>query len=643
MPSYGYAGKILKVDLSSGDIKEISTADYAGRFLGGRGIAARIYWCEVPLQARAFDADNCLLFMTGPLGGFPGLSGSRWTICGKSPSNTPECFSYSNLGGSWGAHLKFAGYDGVVVQGKSEKPVYLFIDNGAAQIKDASHLWGKSTIEVRESIKMELGSSVRVVAIGPAGDNLVNFATVLADEDSSGSSGFGAVMGSKRLKAIAVKGSAKLTAANPEELRQISAYARELAKSVPDIQRTLIPGPRMKRTACYGCISGCFRATVETRDGVRSKHMCESAQFYQEWAKRYYGEWSSEGIEIAVCANRLCDGYGIDTNCISAMLIWLVRCQGAGILNDENTGLPLSKLGSLEFIETLVKKISLREGFGDVLAQGTIRAAQAIGRKAEELITGYVSRDGAMITYDPRMFPHHSFFYAMEPRKPMGQLHEMGNPMYRWIDWASGIKTAFITSDIFRQIARRYWGGELAVDFSTYEGKALAAKMVQDRQCARESLILCEIGISWIIAPRDSKDHVGDSALDSRMLRAVTGSEVDEEGLYRIGERVFNLQRAIWAREGHRGRESDRLEEAYHTRPLKFVVLNDGVLAPGKDGEVISRKGAVVEKEAFEMMKDEYYRLRGWDIKSGLQTKAKLEEVGLSDIVGDLERRGLVV
>jgi aldehyde:ferredoxin oxidoreductase len=643
MSNYGYAGKILRVDLSSGNITVVPTAEYAERFVGGRGIAAKIYWDEVPPEVGPFDAENCLVFMTGPLAGFPGLAGSRWTICGKSPSTTPHYFSYCNLGGSWGAHLKFAGCDGVIVQGKSDRPVYLFVEDGAAQIRDASQFWGKSSVEVRESIKAELGASVRVAAIGPAGENLVSFAIVLADEDSSGSSGFGAVMGSKRLKAIAVRGSNKVTAAHPEELRQLSAYARELARNVPTVQRSLMPGPRMKRAACYGCISGCIRATTETRDGVRGKHMCESAQFYQEWAKRYYGEWGSEGIEVSIRANRLCDGYGIDTNCLSAMLLWLARCHGAGILTDEDSGIPISKLGSLEFIEALVKSISLREGFGDALAQGTIKAARMVGRGAEGLITGYIAKDGAMVMYEPRMFPTHSLFYAMEPRRPMSQLHEMAMPMYRWIDWANGIKTAFLTSDAFRQIARRYWGSELAVDFSTYKGKALAAKRIQDRQCARESLILCDIAINWTTAARDTEGHVGAPALDSQMLSAVTGREIDEESLYEIGERVFNQQRAILVREGHRGRDSDRLEETYHTRPLKFVALNDGVLAPGQGGKVISRRGAVVERDAFEALKDEYYELRGWDVRSGLQTKAKLVEVGLSDIVDDLERRELVV
>ena len=210
-----------------------------------------------------------------------------------------------------------------------------------------------------------------------------------------------------------------------------------------------------------------------------------------------------------------------------------------------------------------------------------------------------------------------------------------------WVNWANKVEGAYLSSEAFRNIARRFWGSELAVDFSTYDGKALATTRIQDRACAKESLILCDV--LWPITQvRHSEDHVGDPGVESRLLSAVTGAEVDEQGLYRIGERVFNLQRAILVREGHQGRESDVLPEPFYTKPLKFGTLNPECLAPGKDGEVISRKGAVVERDRFEQMKDEYYPLRGWDVATGLQTRAKLKELGLSEVAGDLEQRGLL-
>jgi len=190
--------------LSSGSTSDTPTMDYAEKFVGGRGIAAKIYWDEVPPEVNAFDAENRLIFATGPLGGLPALSGSRWQVCGKSPSSTPQQFCYGNLGGRWGAELKFAGYDAIVVKGKSEKPVFIFLHDDVVELRDASSLWGRGAIETREILKDELGVTARVVAIGPAGENMAIMSTLLADNDASGSGGLGAVMGSKGLKAIVV-------------------------------------------------------------------------------------------------------------------------------------------------------------------------------------------------------------------------------------------------------------------------------------------------------------------------------------------------------------------------------------------------------------------------------------------------------
>ena len=287
--------------------------------------------------------------------------------------------------------------------------------------------------------------------------------------------------------------------------------------------------------------------------------------------------------------------------------------------------------------------ISLREGFGDALANGTIEAAESVGPEAREKITHYVSKAGHLTLYEPRMFLAHAIFYAVEPRQPIQQLHEMSMPMYKWLDWVDGVRTAYVTTDVFRAVAKKYWGGELAADFSTYEGKAMAARMIQDRQYERECLIVCDCAMNNASTARSTDDHLGDPALESRMLSAVTGEPWTEEELYRVGERVFNLQRAILVREGHCGRDSDVLDDSFHDRPLRFVGLNPGCRAPGKDGEMISREGEMVGRGEFEKMKDEYYALRGWDVATGLQTRAKLEELDLGDMVSELESRQLVV
>ena len=266
---FGYAGKILKVDLSRGITVDTATTDYADRFVGGRGIGAKIYWDEVSPKVKALDPENRLIFAIGPLAGFSGLAGSRFQVCGKSPAITPESFSYANLGGSWGAWLKFAGYDALIIQGKSDKPVYLLIQDGKTEIRDASFLWGKGAIEIREIIKARLGADIRVAAIGPAGDNMAVMANVIADDDASGSGGFGAVMGSKNLKAIAVGANErKVMAANPEKLKELVKYGRSLKKdsrfifSGPHrmwssyVPENLKSNPKLKRSACcwYECL-----------------------------------------------------------------------------------------------------------------------------------------------------------------------------------------------------------------------------------------------------------------------------------------------------------------------------------------------------------------------------------------------------
>ncbi|MFC1999364.1 aldehyde ferredoxin oxidoreductase N-terminal domain-containing protein [Chloroflexota bacterium] len=649
MTTFGYAGKTLRVDLSSGKTTEISTLDYARRFIGGRGVGAKIYWDEVSPDVQALDEENTLVFTTGPLAGIPGLGSSRWQVCGKSPTTIPQRFCYGNLGGEWGARLKSVGYDAIVIRGKSETPLYLLVSDEGSELRGAFTYWGRSSTETRELLKCELGRTARVVAIGPAGENMVAIANLVADNDASGSGGLGAVMGSKGLKAIAVVGETRrVNVAHPETLTELTEYFHKVGRSFGRVWGRwgagyFIPAPRIEKDPCYGCLGRCGRSTYEAEDGRKGKFICQSAFFYQPWAKEYYGEWN----DVPFFAARLCDDYGLDINGIDVIVHWLYRCYRAGIMNDENTGIPISKLGSLEFIETLVRKIALCDGFGYVLAKGILRAADALGSEARKLIADHVSGKagqgiGAGDLYGPRLYITTALLHAMEPRPPIQQLHEAGIPVGKWLNWVDGIEDAYVSTDVLRAIARSFWGSEIAADFSTYEGKALAAKMIQDRQYAKECLILCDF--LWpIMFIKHSEDHVGDPSLESKILSAVTGIELDEEGLYSIGEKVFNLQRAILVREGHKGRKHDRLPDSWHTLPLEDDPVNKECLVPGRGGEVVSRKGSIVDRAEFEALKDEYYRLRQWDVATGLQTRAKLEALGLFDIAEGLDERELIV
>ena len=637
---YGYAGNILKVDLSSREIIATPTSEYADRFLGGRGIAEKIYWDEVAPEVKALGPDNRLIFITGPLAGIsPGVGAVRWLACGKSPVTTPEQFSYCNLGGSWGTELKFSGYDGVVVYGKADRPVYLYIEDGVAEIRDGSALWGKSTLEARDILKQQLGNQVRVVATGPAGEHMSTIATVLADNDASGSSGFGAVMGSKNLKAIAVRGTGKIASAGREKLVELTRHIRQMRRTSPQgasLWGASVTPDKKKVDVCRGCSLGCERNVYESKDGRKGKFICGQVGFYSGRAARYYGEkdWQEIPFQAAMRAN----DYGLDVFAIGPMMAWLSRCNRAGILTDENTGIPLSQMGSMDFLETLLRKVSLREGFGDVLADGIVRASQLVGRDSDKLITDYLTKGEQGLAYDPRYFITTGLLYAMEPRLPIQQLHETSRLLLGWISWVNKSGRAYLSTDVCRAIAKKFWGTELAFDLSTYEGKAQTAISIQDREYAKESMILCD-WIYPIMSVEFSEDHIGDPSLESKVLSAALGEEIDEAGLYRIGERIVNLQRAILTREA---RGSDTIADFHFTVPQRDDPMNPRGIAPGKDGEIITRKGATLDRTKFEEMKREYYQLRGWDKTRGLQTRAKLEELNLKDIADGLEKRKLL-
>lgn len=628
----GYTGRVLRVDLSSRTSEILSSEPYQ-RFIGGRGFGARLYWEEVPPEASALGEDNSLIFAVGPLAGVPAIGGSRWGIYGKSPYSTPEMFNYGNVGGHWGVELKFAGYDALVIRGRSDGPVCLVIRDGAVEFLDASTLWGMGAWRVRQVVKDRLGSKVRVAAIGPAGENLATTAVVLADNDATCSAGMGCVMGSKNLKAVAVQGTRRRSfVAQPERLKHLIDHLRSFNRGAFVAWGTdFVPVcPKITRDPCYGCPGACIRRKYTAEDGTTTKAACQSVLFYQKWAWKFHGRDS----ETRFHASRLCNDYGLDSWFVEQALAWLLRLQRGGTPIERLIGMPLSRLGSVEFIENFVRMIALRQGLGDALARGLPEAASAVGGSAPMMLKH-------PDPYEPRLYLATAMLWAVEPREPIQCLHEIGYPMAKWTTGVKGVARTHVDSQAIRSIARRFWGSDAAADFTSYEGKALAAKMIQDRQYAKESLVVCD----WIYPISDSEqspDHVGDPSLESQLFSAVTGTEVDEAGLYRLGETVFNQQRAALIRDGRRARKDDRLPDDWHDEPLKKGVMDAECLVPDKDGHPVSRVGSVVDRQEFERMKDEYYALRGWDVATGLQTLGGLEELGLKDVATDLGRRGLL-
>ncbi len=634
MAEFGYAGKILKVDLTDNKTTSIPTSDYAKKFIGGRGFGARLYWDMAPANAKALSPENVITFVTGPFSGFDGsIAGNRWQVCGKSPQSDPEAFTYCNLGGRWGLELKQAGYDALAVKGKADKLVYIFIHDGEVEIKDASHLRGMSTYDTIDAIKYELSDDVIVLTTGPAGENLVVFATIFGEGGASGSSGLGSVMGSKNLKAIAVKGNSRVEAANPERLQKIVNRLKEASEP-----RSVRPSPWevpgiTTQQKCPGCEATCSRQMYSGDQGRTYKSFYQATNAYKKAVLDYYGEWHPAQL----LGIRLCDANSLDTAVMEPVVNWLISCYNNGLVTEQETGLPLSKAGTPEFIEELTRMISLREGFGDLLAQGVMSAAETIGPKAVELANEFVhTRSGECKDYDPRMFITTALMYATEPRRPIHQLHGVSFSVMAWMPFARGEENAMFTTDDFISHARRFWGGEIAADFSTYKGKALAAKMVQDRAYIKDSLIVCDL--AW------HRQSASDPGMEADIYSAITGNETDEEGLYLAGERICNLQRAVQLRLGWGGRKGDHLVEHMYTEPLEqgSVFYNPDALMPGPGGKIISKLGCVVDRQAFDNLLGEYYQLRGWNTDSGLPTPATLKRLGLDDVAVDLKVQEVV-
>ncbi len=637
---YGWCGKILNVDLSSMRVNELDTMDYAHRFLGGRGIATRIYWEEVGPDVGAFDPENRLILMSGPLGATGTQGASRFEVVGKSPMLMPEGFCYGNLGGFFGPYLKRAGYDGVVISGRSEKPVYLWIHDGKAQMLDASLLWGKGVYAVRDILKETHGKNVRFVTTGVAGENMCRSANLMTDNEGSATGGFGAVMGSKNLKAVAVLGTGRPAVANPEELKSLNKLAVKLNKRDP----LMAPYPeeqvrRTGKSSCYQCGLDCkYRNSFRTASGKDVVRKCQAMFVYFPWVMGRPGE----SAETAVDATGICNDLSICTMEMYNIVQWLDTCYRAGYLTDKETGLEIAKLGTLPFFEKLANMIARREGFGDVLAAGLLRAGEKLGSEARAHFANEVSGVGDGANYSAREYLMNGLLYALEPRQPIAMLHEISWLTGLWVMHQSNPESSPVTSAVFRAAAAKFWGNEQAWDLNTHAGKAQAAAKIIDRTYAKDSLLLCDsawpIMVSW-----NTPDHVGDATLESRIFSAVTGRKTDEAGLHQYGERIFNLQRGILLREGRRPKTDDVLKEFNFTDPVETVFMNPAVIVPGPGEEVVSRKGKTLDRDVFEAMRKEFYNLRGWDAESGLQKAETLEGLGLSDLVQDLKQIDMIV
>jgi aldehyde:ferredoxin oxidoreductase len=551
----------------------------------------------------------------------------------------PEGFCYGNIGSFFGSYLKKAGYDGLIIHGRSSKPVYLLIHDQNVQIHDASSLWGKGIYAAGNILKNEYGKRVRFITTGVAGENMCRSANLMTENDGSVTGGFGAVFGSKNLKAIALMGSGRPSTAQADKLKELNKKVYHLCQgpAIADPAR-LETSVSAKTAHCYQCAIDCeFRIVARATSGKDLIGMCQAMFVYHEWIV----DRNDEPEEAAFDATLLCNDLSICTMEMYNIIAWLDACFASEYLTTKETGLYIKELGKLSFFEKLANMIAYREGFGDILAEGLLRAGEKLGEKARAHFSDEVSDVGGAAEYSGRAYLTNALLYAFEPRQPISMLHEVSLLLGDWVSYLNDPKSSPVTADVFRAVALKFWGHEKAWDLMTHEGKACAAARIVDRTIVKDSLGLCD-AVWPIMSSWNIPDHVGDPTLESRIFHAATGIEIDEAGLNKYGERIFNLQRAILLREGLHPKKDDFPAEFNFTNPGKEIYLNPDVIIPGRGEEVISRKGQTLDRKIYERILKEFYKIRGWDPVSGLQRADILGSQRLSDLAQDLNKIDLL-
>jgi aldehyde:ferredoxin oxidoreductase len=348
-------------------------------------------------------------------------------------------------------------------------------------------------------------------------------------------------------------------------------------------------------------------------------------EFYLPWM---YGR-EEEPLRTLFDASTLTNDYSIDTFELEHMVEWLYRCYQAGVLTEGETGLPLGKIGTREFLEKLLHAIAYREGLGDILAEGMVRAQSRVPAKARDLYFHNIAPIGQREGMPPRAFITLSLVYPFETRMYPIAVHEMGYVRMPWLMHVEDSKSSPVSAESLLKIARIFWGSEAAADQTTYEGKATAARNIQNRTYLRDSQGLCDF--VWPITySLSAPDGVGDPLLEGHIFNAVTGLPADRLDVY--AERIFNMQRLIRVREGHRVPQDDYPPEYNFTEPLGDRIHGGKFIMPGPGARPVDMTGNMLDRGKFKAMLEEYYRLRGWDLKTGLPTPETLAALGMEDI-----------
>lgn len=610
----GWTGTVLRINLTERTVtKEPLNEQWAREYVGGRGLGARYLTEEMDPTVDALSPDNKLLFVTGPLTGTSASCGSRYMVVTKGPLT--NAITTSNSGGYWGPELKFAGYDMVILEGRASSPCYLWVYNETVEIREADHLWGRTVWETEERLRAELGVPDTIIAsIGPAGENLVRFACIMNDlHRAAGRSGVGAVMGSKNLKAIAVRGTGGVTLADPpafmkgmwemkEKLREspvtsqgLPMYGTEVLVNVINEHGALptrnhqqsvfeeaedISGETLTETrlvankACFSCAIACGRVSTlpgeasskyEVSTSPRNWNIAgEGPEYEAAWAMG--SECGIGDLDALIKANWLCNDLGMDSISFGATVAAAMEMYEKKVVSLEQTEIPLS-FGSSEALLSLAERIAYRRGFGAELAEGSKRMTEKFGRP--EFFMGVRGQEFA--AYEARAIQGMGLGYATSNR---GACH---------------LKAYTVAAEIL--------GLPRQMDPNETEGKAELTKLFQDATSTVDATGLCQfltfgVGLEEMLP----------------QLVAATGVNFSLEETLTIGERIWNLERH-WNERAGVGSGADTLPKRILEEPLPSGP------AKGK----VNRLGEMLP---------EYYQLRGWDT-DGRLTPEKLKELGL--------------
>lgn len=606
---YGWHGKLLRVDLTHQTVSvEDIDPQVARDFIGGRGLAIKYLYEEMDPTADPLSPENKLVFATGPLTATPAPTGNRYMVVTKSPLTS--ALSCSNSGGAFPTEMKRTGFDLFIFEGKAERPVYLWVNDGQVEIRPAGHVWGKDAHETEDVILAETDPKAKVACIGPAGERLARIAAIMNDKHRAAArSGVGAVMGAKNLKAVAVRGTKKVALAETERMRELCRKVRaEVAADVkkgsslnlygtayvPPVTNELgilptrnfqtgvfdgvegITGHVLREKylirpkPCFGCPIACGRLT-RVDDPVYGGEG-EGPEY--ETIAALGSACGVDNLAAITRANYLCNELGLDTISMGATIACAMELYERGYLPEEDIGMPL-RFGDADALIEMVKLTGLREGFGDLLAEGSYRLAEKYGHPEYSITAKKLEFPG----YDPRGSQGMGLLYATSN---IGASHMAGDLAYMEV-----------------------FGVPKKLDPLTIEKKPWYIKHFEDIFAIVDAAGLCVfLSIRYLF---DQTLDVVPTRL-AKLLNYATGAGYTVESLLEAGDRVFTLERMFLVKAGF-SRADDTLPKRMLEEPMP-------------DGPA---QGHVVE---LEEMLDEFYTLRGWD-ENGVPTQEKLESLGL--------------